>query len=160
MLTDADPFFIRNLVYGIEDSLLSTTGVIVGISLAGQQRAHVLVTGFILVLVEALSMALGSFLSEDTFMKAARVQHTTRDVMKYAAVMCISYLVAGLVPMLPFILDLDGAWKYSVAFALTAMYVLVRTFHEDSEKKAGVFTSVAAVVLAVSVFAGRFLNSS
>lgn len=152
-----DPFFVRNLVYGIEDSLLSTTGVIVGVSLAGQTRDHVLVTGFILVLVEALSMALGSFLSEDSFMKTANIKHTATDAVRYALVMCVSYIVAGLIPMLPFILDMDGAWKYSVGLSLAAIFTLVNVFHED-RKKASAFTSVASVILAVSIAAGRMLK--
>ena len=79
--------------------------------------------------------------------------------MKYATVMFFSYLIAGLIPMLPFILDLDGAWKYSSAAALVSVYALVRTFNPDSNK-AGIFTSVATVVLGVSVGAGQFLNTS
>lgn len=54
---------IRELVFGLEDSLVSTVGVVIGVAAGTEDRQVVILTGVVLVVVEALSMAAGSFLS-------------------------------------------------------------------------------------------------
>lgn len=54
---------IRDLVFGLEDSLVSTLGVVIGIAAGTSDRAVVILSGIVLVAVEAISMAAGSFLS-------------------------------------------------------------------------------------------------
>lgn len=54
---------IRELVFGLEDSLVSTLGVVVGVAAGTSDTKVVMLSGIVLVLVEALSMAGGSFLS-------------------------------------------------------------------------------------------------
>lgn len=54
---------MREIVFGIEDGIVSTAGAVIGIA-AGTQNPHVvLLSGIVIVVVEALSMAAGSFLS-------------------------------------------------------------------------------------------------
>ena len=54
---------IRELVFGIEDSLVSTVGVVVGVAAGAHDARIVVLSGAVLIVVEALSMAAGSFLS-------------------------------------------------------------------------------------------------
>ncbi len=59
-----DDSFIRNFVFGVEDSLVSTVGLLSGIAVAGIGRSDIVVTGVVLISVEVFSMGVGSFLSE------------------------------------------------------------------------------------------------
>ena len=54
---------IRELIFGLEDGMVSTLGVIVGIAAGTGQRSVVILSGFVVIAVEALSMAAGSYLS-------------------------------------------------------------------------------------------------
>lgn len=54
---------IREIVFGLEDSLVSTIGVVAGIAAGTGDKKIVVLSGVVLVVVEALSMATGSFLS-------------------------------------------------------------------------------------------------
>lgn len=54
---------IRDLVFGVEDSLVSTLGVITGIAGGTENRFAVVLAGVVVIIVEALSMAAGSYLS-------------------------------------------------------------------------------------------------
>lgn len=54
---------IRELVFGLEDSLVSTLGVVVGVGAGTADAKVVMLSGVVLVVVEALSMAAGSFIS-------------------------------------------------------------------------------------------------
>ena len=152
-----DPFVVRNIVYGVQDSLFSTSGVVVGTALAGLGRRDIVVTGAILVLVEALSMSFGAFVSEDSFIRTAGGSASTGRVATYAAVMFASYVAAGLIPLLPFLLDLDPAWKYSIAATLVAIFGLMMAV-ERRPAKASVLTGVGAIILGVSIVVGRAFN--
>ena len=54
---------IRELVFGIEDSLVSTLGVVIGIAAGTADGKIVILSGIIIIVVEALSMAAGSYVS-------------------------------------------------------------------------------------------------
>ncbi len=56
-------FFIREIVFGFEDSLVSTLGVVTGVAAGTQSQFVVVLTGVVLIFVEGLSMAAGSYLS-------------------------------------------------------------------------------------------------
>ncbi len=54
---------IRELVFGLEDGMVSTLGSITGIAAATQNYFTVVLAGFVIVAVESISMAVGSYLS-------------------------------------------------------------------------------------------------
>jgi len=56
----------RELVFGVQDGLLSTVGLLSGVSVATQSRFTVALTGVAAAVTGALSMATGSFLAART----------------------------------------------------------------------------------------------
>ncbi|MCH8049330.1 VIT1/CCC1 transporter family protein [Patescibacteria group bacterium] len=54
---------IREIVFGLEDSLVSTLGVVTGIAVGTGSTYVVILSGIVLIFVEGLSMAAGSYLS-------------------------------------------------------------------------------------------------
>ena len=56
----------REFVFGIQDGLISTVGLLSGVSAATQSRATVVLTGIAAAVTGALSMATGSYLSSRT----------------------------------------------------------------------------------------------
>lgn len=54
---------IREVVFGLEDSFVSTLGTISGIAVGSGDKYIVILSGLVLVVVEAVSMAAGSYLS-------------------------------------------------------------------------------------------------
>lgn len=57
---------IREIVFGLEDSLVSTIGVVAGIAAGTGDQKIVILSGMVLIVVEALSMSAGSFLSSQS----------------------------------------------------------------------------------------------
>ena len=152
-----DPFFVRNMVYGLEDSLISTSGMVIGMSAAGMPNSTVITAGTILVLVESMSMAFGSFVSEDSFMTHSDIHHTWKDVVKYSVVMLASYMLAGLIPMLPFLLDVQDAWKWSLGGTLVSLFMLMR-WYKKKTSDAVLLTTIAAAILAITITMSRRLE--
>ncbi len=113
--------YIRNFIFGVEDSLVSTVGLLSGIAIAGVPRGTIFLTGVVLVLVEAFSMAAGSFLSEAS---AEEYQGKTYKNVPLidGTIMFFSYVIAGLVPLFPYLVfPVERAFVISIALALIAL---------------------------------------
>lgn len=54
---------LRDAVFGIQDGLISTTGALTGIAVGTHNQNTVAIAGLVIVTVESLSMAAGSYLS-------------------------------------------------------------------------------------------------
>ena len=54
---------IRDAVFGTQDGLISTLGALTGIAAGTQSGEAVMIAGFVIIAVESLSMAAGSYLS-------------------------------------------------------------------------------------------------
>jgi vacuolar iron transporter family protein len=57
---------IREIVFGAQDGILTTLGIIVGVGEASGSRADVLISGFLALLAGAASMAVGEYLGGKT----------------------------------------------------------------------------------------------
>lgn len=70
---------VRDVVFGLEDSLVSTLGTITGVAVGTQSAFYVVLTGVVLVCVEAVSMTAGSYLSsksaKDLYDERAKQDH-------------------------------------------------------------------------------------
>jgi len=53
----------RDIVFGVEDGMVSTFGVVTGIALASHDHFTVLLSGVVVIAVESLSMGVGSYIS-------------------------------------------------------------------------------------------------
>lgn len=116
--------YLRSFIFGVEDSLVSTVGLLSGIAMGGAARSTVIMTGVVLILVEAFSMAAGSFLSESS---AEEYSAGTIDKVPLidSAIMFVSYVVAGLIPLAPYVLyPADSAFRLSIALALLTLFLL------------------------------------
>ncbi|MFH1656358.1 MAG: VIT1/CCC1 transporter family protein [Candidatus Nealsonbacteria bacterium] len=54
---------IREIVFGFEDGMISTLGVLVGIAIGTNDHFVIILSGFVVVMVESISMGIGSYLS-------------------------------------------------------------------------------------------------
>lgn len=118
--------YFRNFIFGVEDSLVSTVGLLSGVVIAGMTSREVFVTGVILIFVEAISMAAGSFLSESSAEELATGSEKTSRKSYFASfVMFISYFISGFIPLAPYLfLPSDTALLVSIGASLAALFVL------------------------------------
>lgn len=54
---------IREIVFGVEDGMISTLGVLIGIAIGTNSHFVVILSGFVVIIVESISMGVGSYLS-------------------------------------------------------------------------------------------------
>jgi len=114
----------RNFIFGAEDSLVSTLGILFGIASAGGFTKHqIFLAGIIAIVVEATSMGAGSFLSESSSMEIE--ENKKLNPVKDGIIMFFSYFLSGFIPLAPYLLFEISTAKYiSVAVSLTALFLL------------------------------------
>ena len=118
--------YLRNFIFGVDDSLVSTVGLLSGIAVAGVERETIFLTGVILIFVEAFSMAAGSFLSEESAEEySAQKSVSTSRSFTAGIVMFVSYFVAGFLPLFPYVIaDVGVAFPLSIAVSIAALFLL------------------------------------
>ena len=63
---------IREVVFGMEDGLVSTMGAVTGIAAGTHDHFIVVLSGFVIIAVESISMAVGSYLSSKSELEIDR----------------------------------------------------------------------------------------
>lgn len=117
--------YLRSIIFGFQDSLVSTTGVIAGVSAGTNDRALVILTGFVTITVEALSMGTGQYMSEKSVHQMDKAGKHTDNLYVGGLLMGISYLLGGLIPLLPILIfELPLSATISVIAALVGLFVL------------------------------------
>lgn len=117
---------IRNFVFGVEDSLVSTVGLLSGIAVGGVPRGQIVLTGMVLLFVEAFSMAMGSLLSEQSAQEyLSRKEVSMRASATDSVIMFASYFLAGLITLAPyFIMESTSALPISISLSLSSLFLL------------------------------------
>ena len=118
--------YVRNFIFGAEDSLVSTVGLLVGVASAGMAQKEIIVSGIVLICVEAFSMSVGSFLSERTTEESSPdYRQQESNSLLAAVIMFASYFACGLIPLFPYlIIGVDRAFWLSITASLFALFVL------------------------------------
>ncbi len=117
--------YLRTGVFGIIDSLVSMVGVLAGLNVAGATRHTLVLTAVVYAFVEAFSMSVGSFLSEES---SEEYEHgaTTSGRIPFVAgvIMFVSFVVVSFIPLLPYLLLGDPyALQVSVAASIATLFI-------------------------------------
>lgn len=105
-------FPYREIVFGLEDSIVSTLGVVVGIAAGTDSRYLVVLSTIVVVVVESLSMTAGTYLSNKSQIELDLAsgklgfpnrRHLTSESISDSLFMGISYLLGGVISVLPFL---------------------------------------------------------
>lgn len=116
--------YLQSAIFGFNDALVSTTGVIVGVSTGTNDKSVVILAGVVTIMVEALSMGAGQYNS----LKSARQlekSEATKVPLISGGIMFVSYFLAGLIPLLPILLfPIEYSRNIAIVAALIGLFVL------------------------------------
>lgn len=117
--------YLRAIVFGITDSLVSTVGLLAGIAVAGSPHKTLVLTGIIYAFVEAFSMAVGNFLSEESAAEyVSQMEVRDRGPVLSAFLMFVTFVVASFIPLAPyFFLSDPYALPASVFVSIAALFI-------------------------------------
>jgi len=124
---------LREIVFGFQDGIVSTMGVIIGIASGTQNRFTVILAGLVVISVESLSMAAGTYLSsktEEEFLahKSKSSPHarlhrqSLKGVKSDTFFMGLAYILGGSIPLLPyFFVPIKTGIMFSILFSLIGL---------------------------------------
>jgi len=119
-----DGDYLRSVIFGCEDGLVSTTGSVIGISVGAGDPKIVIMAGLVIIAVEAISMGAGQFLSEKAVHELEPGKHHD-SLLVGSLLMFISYFLAGMIPLTPFLLfSLNTATVTSAILAFFSLFIL------------------------------------
>lgn len=125
MKIDLHEDYFRSVMFGLQDGLVSTTGVVVGISAGVPDPAIIILASFVAVSVEASSMAAGQYSSEKAVHQLDKSGKHKDSLIIGASLMFFSYLLAGFVPISPFLIFTpEVARVVSISVALMVLFVI------------------------------------
>lgn len=110
-------------MFGFNDALVSTTGVIVGISTGTGNKQVVILAGVVTILVEALSMGSGQYLSSKSAHQLDKIDSFKVPVVS-GLIMFFAYFLAGLVPLLS-IMAFPMSYSRNVAIIASLSCLLI-----------------------------------
>ena len=107
---------VREIIFGLEDGIVSTLGVLVGIATGTNNKSLVILSGLVVIFVESLSMAAGTYLSNKSQqeihlaedkkfpLKSLFHRHKPGLPVKESAFMGVTYILGGLVALTSFLI--------------------------------------------------------
>jgi len=148
--------YLKNFIFGVEDSLVSTGGMLSGIASAGVPRQDIFIAGIVLIFVEAFSMGVGSYLSESF------TERPSKSAIG-GVVMLLSYFFAGFIPLSPYLfLPTSQAFWVSIICSSVALLILGATSARISNKNIGIqaikMVAFGGAAITIGVIVGKIIR--
>ncbi len=117
--------YLRNFIFGAEDSLVSTVGFLFGLASSSSYNTYqISLAGIVLIAVEALSMGAGSYLTETEVRELQTERHSKRPLFD-GLIMFFTYFGAGTLTLMPYFFLLPATARFvSVGIALFTLFFL------------------------------------
>ena len=122
--------YIRELIYGANDGIVTTFAVVAGVSGGGLPLRVVLIIGAANLFADGLSMAAGNFLSiraHESVLEAEGAAQEEAFPGRHAFATFLAFVAAGAVPLLPFALpehEVVNRFASSIALTLLALFLV------------------------------------
>ena len=121
--------YIRELIYGANDGIITTFAVVAGVTGGGLPLRVVLIIGAANLLADGLSMAVGNYLSIRSHESVLETQNLPEEEafpIRHAAATFFAFATAGIVPLVPYMIPgiAGDRFVWSIALTLLAMFVI------------------------------------
>ena len=141
--------FLRDAVFAASDGLVTTFAVVAGSAGASLGPMVVLALGFANLFADGISMSSGTYLgvkSEIDFEKAEGDNHVHQaSPFRQAVITFLSFDVAGLISLIPFIFNFPSPFYCSIAMVAAALFMVGAIKGKFTKK--GIFKSGLEMLL-------------
>jgi VIT1/CCC1 family predicted Fe2+/Mn2+ transporter len=121
--------YIRELIYGANDGIITTFAVVAGVAGGGLPLRVVLIIGAANLFADGVSMAAGNYLSirsHESVLAAQALPQEEASPLRHAGATFIAFVVAGVVPLVPYMVRDAPFDRFtaSIACTLVAMFAV------------------------------------
>ena len=116
--------YLPDLVYGANDGIITTFAVVAGVAGGGLSQRVVLIIGAANLLADGLSMAVGNYLSirsHESVLEAQELPEEEAFPLRHGGATFLAFVLAGAVPLLPYIIPLLSFDRFTSSIALTLL---------------------------------------
>ena len=157
--------YLRSIIFGFQDSLVSTTGVIAGVAAGTSDKHLVILASLVTITVESLSMGAGQYMSEKSVHQMDKTGKHTDNLYVGGLLMGLSYFLGGLVPVMPImLLELPLSATVSIVSALIGLFVLgfikAKLVKVNPLKSALEIFVLGGTATAIGLIVGKFFKVS
>jgi VIT1/CCC1 family predicted Fe2+/Mn2+ transporter len=157
--------YIRDLVYGANDGIITTFAVVAGVTGGSLSHAAVLVVGAANLAADGLSMGVGNYLAiraHESALLAEQLPAQERHAWRHGAATFLAFVVAGGIPLLPFLVPgvADHRFVWSSGLTLAALFAVGAArglVTADGWWRAGAEMLGLGVVVAAAAYAAGLL---
>ena len=110
--------FLPELIYGANDGIVTTLAVVAGVVGANLSTQIILILGFANLFADGVSMGASNVLS---LRSREENRPTLREALPYGTATFIGFLIAGLVPLLAYLLPGLGNERFAIAVVLAGI---------------------------------------
>jgi VIT1/CCC1 family predicted Fe2+/Mn2+ transporter len=144
--------YLPDLVYGANDGIITTFAVVSGVVGASLSETVILVLGFANLVADGFSMGASNYLA-----RRSDVENEDRgeriDAARHGAVTIGGFVVAGLVPLVAYLVPLDDSVRWPAAIVLTGATLFLVGALRAFVTRAGFLRSGAEMLLVGSLAA-------
>jgi VIT1/CCC1 family predicted Fe2+/Mn2+ transporter len=120
--------YIRELIYGANDGIITTFAVVAGVAGGGLSLRVVLIIGAANLFADGLSMAVGNYLSirsHESVLEAQDLPEEEAFPFRHAGATFLAFVMAGSVPLVPYMLAAFPADRLASSIVLTLLTMFV-----------------------------------
>lgn len=112
-------------MFGLQDGIVSTTGVVVGISTGINNKEIIILAALVAVTVEASSMAAGQYSSEKAVHQMDKSEKHSDNLYIGALIMFFAYLIGGAFSIIPILIfNQPLARILAIASAFAGLFII------------------------------------
>lgn len=117
--------YLRDLVYGANDGVITTFAVVAGLTGGRLSAAAVLIAGVANLLADGLAMGVGNYLSiraDESARAAQKLPEAEAAPLRHGLALFVAFVVAGALPLLPYLVGdatLDAAQRFTASILIT-----------------------------------------
>lgn len=114
--------YLRDMVYGAIDGIVTTFAVVAGVTGGALSSRAVLIVGIANLFADGLSMGVGNYLSirsHESMRAAQALPEEEASPARHGAATMAAFAIAGAVPLAPYLLGGSGAPAFYTASVLT-----------------------------------------
>ncbi len=113
--------YIGNFVYGANDGIVTTFAVVAGATGALLSPGVIVILGIANLLADGFSMGASNFLAVRTENDFARKENGFGESFEHGLVTFLSFVGAGIIPLIPYIVGFFGAQQFFVSSLLAGL---------------------------------------
>jgi vacuolar iron transporter family protein len=154
--------YIKDIVYGANDGIVTTFAVISGGYGAGLSVRTIVIIGVVALFADSISMAGSNYLGTKSQNSISVIKRSQNPVISSMFTL-ISFIIAGFMPLLPYIIHIEPIFHYSILSTFLALLVIgsARTYVTGRNPVVGAIEMlvIGGTASLVAYFVGIFINT-